>query len=136
MATDRSAAGMGPGTHGCTFGGNPIAAACANAVLDVLLAEGFLDQVSASGHQLRDAVDEVAADFPSILPTVRSKGLMIGMKCGPSNIELVDELRRQKVLTVPAGDNVVRFLPPLNIENKQINEAQDALAKACKELSL
>ena len=61
---------------------------------------------------------------------------MIGMKCGPSNIELVDELRRQKVLTVPAGDNVVRFLPPLNIENKQINEAQDALAKACKELTL
>ena len=136
MATNRAAAGMGPGTHGCTFGGNPIAAACANAVLDVLLTEGFLEQVSVSGHQLRDAVDEVAANFPYVLPTVRSKGLMIGMKCGPSNIELVDELRRQKVLTVPAGDNVVRFLPPLNIENKQINEAQDALAKACKELSL
>ena len=134
MATKSAAAGMGPGTHGCTFGGNPMAAACANAVLDVLLADGFLDQVSFSGKQLRGAVDEVAADFPSILQAVRSRGLMIGMKCGPSNIDLVDALRRQKVLTVPAGDNVVRFLPPLNIDSDQINEAQKALAAACKEL--
>ena len=61
---------------------------------------------------------------------------MIGMKCGPTNIDLVDALRRHKVLTVPAGDNVVRFLPPLNIERNHINEAREALHNSCKELTL
>jgi len=136
LATASAAAGMGPGTHGCTFGGNPMAAACANAVLDVLLADGFLDQVLSTAQDLRNAVDEVAADFPSVIETVRSKGLMIGMKCGPANIDLVDALRRNKVLTVPAGDNVVRFLPPLNIARSHINEARDALHNSCKELAL
>jgi len=136
LATESAAAGMSPGTHGCTFGGNPLAAACANAVLDVLLADGFLDQVLSTAQDLRDAVDEVAADFPSVIEAVRSKGLMIGMKCGPTNIDLVDALRRHKVLTVPAGDNVVRFLPPLNIEKNHINEARDALHNSCKELAL
>ena len=136
MATEQAASGMGPGTHGCTFGGNPMAAACANAVLDVLLADGFLDQVLSTAQDLRDAVDEIAEDFPSVIESVRSKGLMIGMKCGPTNIDLVDALRRHKVLTVPAGDNVVRFLPPLNIERNHINEAREALHNSCKELTL
>ena len=135
LATEKAAAGMGPGTHGCTFGGNPMAAACANGVLDVLLADGFLDQVVLTAQQLRLAVDEVAAEFPSVIDAVRSKGLMIGMKCGPTNINLVNALRKFRVLTVPAGDNVVRFLPPLNIENEHIDEAKEALLNACKELA-
>ena len=134
LATEKAAVGMTPGTHGCTFGGNPMAAACANGVLDVLLADGFLDQVSLTAQQLRGAVDEVAAEFPSVIEAVRSKGLMIGMKCGPANIELVNALRSHRVLTVPAGDNVVRFLPPLNIGDEHIDEAKESLLSACKEL--
>ena len=136
MATKDAAAGMTPGTHGCTFGGNPLAASCANAVLDVLLEKGFLERVSMLGDRLRSEVESVSDHFPGVLESVRSKGLMLGMKCVCNNIALVDAMRTHKVLTVPAGDNVVRFLPPLTIENEHIDQAISALHDACHDLSL
>ena len=135
LATQEAAVGMTPGTHGCTFGGNPLAAACANAVLDVLLENGFLGRVIEKGKILQSKVDSVVAEFPSVLSSVRSKGLMLGMKCACPNMALVDALREHKVLTVPAGDNVVRFLPPLNVEDEHIDEAIAALRDACRDLS-
>ena len=135
LATENAAAGMTPGTHGCTFGGNPLAAACANAVLDVLLGDGFLEGVVVVGNRLRNEVEGVVRDFSGVLETVRSKGLMLGMKCICNNLEFVDAMREHKVLTVPAGDNVVRFLPPLNIENEHIDQAISALRSACHDLS-
>ena len=135
LATGRAAAGMTPGTHGCTFGGNPLAAACGNAVLDVLLEEGFFDHVAMTGDRLLSEVEGVIKDFPNVLETVRSKGLMLGMRCVCNNLELVDAMRAHKVLTVPAGDNVVRFLPPLNIKKEHVDQATSALRDACHDLS-
>ena len=135
LATENAAAGMTPGTHGCTFGGNPLAAACANAVLDVLLGDGFLERVIVVGNRLRSEVEGVVRDFSGVLETVRSKGLMLGMKCVCNNLEFVNAMREHKVLTVTAGDNVVRFLPPLNIENEHVDQAISALRSACHDLS-
>ena len=135
LATGRAAAGMTPGTHGCTFGGNPLAAACGNAVLDVLLEEGFFDHVAMTGERLLSEVEGVIKDFPNVLEMVRSKGLMLGMRCVCNNLELVDAMRAHKVLTVPAGDNVVRFLPPLNIKKEHVDQAISALRDACHDLS-
>ena len=135
LATQEAAVGMTPGTHGCTFGGNPLAVACANAVLDVLLENGFLGRVIEKGESLKNKVDGVVAEFPNVLASVRSKGLMLGMKCACPNMDLVDALREHKILTVPAGDNVVRFLPPLNVEDEHIDQAIAALRDACRDLT-
>ena len=135
LANERAAAGMTPGTHGCTFGGNPLAAACGNAVLDVLLEEGFFDHVAMIGGRLLSEVEGVIKDFPNVLETVRSKGLMLGMRCVCNNLEFVDAMRAHKVLTVPAGDNVVRFLPPLTIKKEHVDQAISALRDACHDLS-
>jgi len=135
LATEKAAVGMTPGTHGCTFGGNPLAAACANAVLDILLEGSFLQEVVKKGELLRNKVDKIVEEFPAILESVRSKGLMLGMKCRCSNMDLVDTLRSHQLLTVPAGDNVVRFLPPLNINNEHIDQAIRALRASCRDLS-
>ena len=135
LANERAAAGMTPGTHGCTFGGNPLAAACGNAVLDVLLEEGFFDHVAMIGGRLLSEVEGVIKDFPNVLETVRSKGLMLGMRCVCNNLEFVNAMRAHKVLTVPAGDNVVRFLPPLTIKKEHVDQAISALRDACHDLS-
>ena len=80
-------------------------------------------------------MESVSDHFPGVLESVRSKGLMLGMKCVCNNLEFVDAMREHKVLTVPAGDNVVRFLPPLNIENEHVDQAISALRSACHDLS-
>ena len=123
LATERAAVGMTAGSHGSTFGGNPLAMAVANAVLDVMLAEGFLANVERMAALLRKRLGAVVAKFPKVFAQVRGKGLLIGLKCVVPNTEIVDRLRQGGLLTAGAGDNVVRLLPPLIIGEGQVDEA-------------
>jgi len=135
LATDRAAQGMVPGSHGSTFGGNPLAMAVGNAVLDCLLEEGFLQQVQLTGRLLRERLEALAARHPNVISEVRGSGLMLGLKSVPPNSELVGRLRNEGLLTVGAADNVVRLVPPLTIGETEVNEAADMLERACTALS-
>ena len=123
MATENAAQGMGVGSHGSTFGGNPLAMAVANAVLDVMLADGFLDNVVAMGEALARGLETIVATHPGIAEEVRGSGLLRGIKLASDSREMVSTLRDNGLLTVAAGDNVIRMLPPLIVEQAQIDEA-------------
>ncbi len=122
LATEKAATGMVPGTHGSTFGGNPLAMAAANAVLEELVKPGFLDAVAQKGVRLRAGLDDLAARRPDAIEEVRGVGLMIGIKCVDNNLEVMTALRDAGLLTVVAGDNVVRLLPPLTASDDEIDE--------------
>jgi acetylornithine/N-succinyldiaminopimelate aminotransferase len=123
LASERAAVGMTKGTHGSTFGGNPLAMAVGNAVLDVMLADGFIKRVQQSAEQLRGELGELARRYPAIIEEVRGKGLMIGLKLGVPNAEMMARLSKQGLLVATAGDNVLRLLPPLIIGASEIEEA-------------
>jgi len=127
LVTERAAVGMTAGTHGSTFGGNPLAMAVADAVLDVMLAPGFFAKVDRMAGLLRRRLDTLVAEHPKVFAARRGKGLLTGVKCVVPNTEMVDRLRQAGLLTVGAGDNVVRLLPPLIIEERQIDEAAGIL---------
>ncbi|MFN4088356.1 MAG: aspartate aminotransferase family protein [Alphaproteobacteria bacterium] len=135
LATERAADGMLAGSHGSTFGGNPLASAAVNAVLDLILEQGFLPKVEASGKALRDKLETLVARHPKVLHSVRGAGLMLGVRCVATNGDVVAALQRNGLLTVPAGDNVVRLLPPLVIENQHIEEAVGIIDRTCTELA-
>ncbi|MDS1137440.1 aspartate aminotransferase family protein [Nitratireductor indicus] len=122
LATDEAAKGMKPGSHGTTFGGNPLAMAVGNAVLDVVLEEGFLDAVVQKGLLLKQSLAAIADEFPDVIETVRGEGLLIGIKCKVPNALLQQAMADQKLLVVPAGDNVLRLLPALTITDEEIRE--------------
>jgi len=129
LATERAAAGMTVGTHGSTFGGNPLAMAVANAVLDVMLADGFFDRVQKIATTLRSKLVDLARRYPAVIEEVRGMGLMIGLKTAVPNADFVKSLREQGLLSVPAGDNVVRLLPPLVIDESHVDEAMAILGR-------
>lgn len=135
LATKEAAKGMTAGTHGSTFGGNPLAMAVGNAVLDVVLASGFLEHVRDMSVRLKQKLAGICDEFPDVIETIRGEGLMMGIKCKVSNQTLIDALFEEKLLTVPAGDNVVRMLPPLTVEQEQIDEACERLTRACARVS-
>ncbi|HEY0834728.1 MAG TPA: aspartate aminotransferase family protein [Azospirillum sp.] len=139
LATEKAAVGMVPGTHGSTYGGNPLATAIGNAVLDVVLAQGFLAGVERIGRVLHRRLATLVDDHPQVFTEVRGHGLMLGLKCDPANpavanTAVVDRLRANGLLAVAAGDNVVRLLPPLIIDEAQVDEAIAILAKTAQEL--
>jgi acetylornithine/N-succinyldiaminopimelate aminotransferase len=133
LATERAAIGMTAGSHGSTFGGNPLAMAVANAVLDVMLAEGFLANVEGMGELLRKRLAAVVGKFPKVFAQVRGKGLLTGLKCVVPNTEIVDRLRQGGLLTAGAGDNVVRLLPPLIIGERHVDEAVGVIEGAARQ---
>ena len=133
LTTGKAAVGITPGTHGSTFGGNPLAMAVANAVLDVILADGFLDHVTRMGTLLADRLAPLSTRYPEVVETVRGRGLMLGIKCVAPAGPMVDALRGNGLLTVPAADNVVRLLPPLIIDEQHVDEAMAAIEKTCAE---
>ncbi|HDZ08969.1 aspartate aminotransferase family protein [Pseudohongiella sp.] len=126
---------MTAGTHGSTFGGNPLATAVANAVLDVLTAPGFLVQVNERATQLRAGIDELTARYPAVLAGHTGLGLMVGLRCAGSNADLLKAMAKYKLLAVKAGGNSVRLLPPLNISAAEVDEGLELLAAACADLS-
>jgi acetylornithine/N-succinyldiaminopimelate aminotransferase len=133
LATAEAAKGIVPGTHGSTFGGNPLAAACANAVLDVVLEDGFLNHVVEIGKFVETQLKDVISRNSGVIESVRGAGMMWGMKCAVPNSELVAKAFGMGLLTVPAGDNVVRFLPPLIVEENHIREAVGIIEACCAE---
>ena len=135
LATERAAACMGPGSHGSTFGGNPLAMAVANAVLDVMLADGFMAHVRDMADLLMGRLGGLAAAYPGVVDEVRGMGLMIGLKLHVDNLEMVSRLAGNGLLTVGAGDNVVRLLPPLIVEPGHIDEALAILEKSFAEVA-
>ena len=130
LVTAEAAKGMTAGTHGSTFGGNPLAMAVGNAVLDIVLAPGFLDRVQRTALVLKQRLAELKDRHPAVIAEVRGDGLLIGLRALVPAGELVDALRGEKLLTVAAGENVVRLLPPLIIGETEIAEAIAAIDRA------
>ena len=135
LATDAAAVGMTAGVHGTTFGGNPLAMAVGNAVLDVVLDDGFLDEVGHKGLLMKQGLAAIADEFPEIVEDIRGIGLMLGLKCVAPNTRVSGALRDQKVLSVPAGDNVVRLLPPLVISEDEIRIGLDRIRSGVRSLA-
>jgi acetylornithine/N-succinyldiaminopimelate aminotransferase len=132
LATEPVASALTAGSHGSTFGGNPLAMAVGNAVLDVILADGFLPRVDRMADLLRRRVEALVAAHPRQLKDLRGKGLMLGIQCEVPNTEMVAKLMAAGLLTVGAGDNVVRLLPPLIVEEAQIEEAVRIIDGVCR----
>jgi acetylornithine/N-succinyldiaminopimelate aminotransferase len=130
LATEEAAAGMTLGTHGTTFGGNPLAMAVGNAVLDVILAPGFLDHVQKTALRLRQSLAQLKDQHPQVIEEIRGEGLMLGLKLKTPNTDFVAQARAAGLLVVAAGDNVVRLLPPLIIGESEVAEAVARLDKA------
>jgi acetylornithine/N-succinyldiaminopimelate aminotransferase len=135
LATQEAAKGMTLGTHGSTFGGNPLAASVGGAVLDVVLSEGFLPRVASLGGLLRQRLAELQDRHGGIIETMRGEGLMFGLKTRVPNGDFAAAARAEGLLTVLAGDNVVRLLPPLIIDETHIAEAVARLERACARLA-
>lgn len=130
LATQEAAKGMTPGVHGTTFGGNPLAMAVGNAVLDIVLEEGFLDEVARKGLLLKQGLAAIADEFPALVDEVRGQGLLLGIRCKIPNAKLLDAMCNERLLGVPAGDNVVRLIPPLTVSDEEIKEALDRMHKS------
>jgi acetylornithine/N-succinyldiaminopimelate aminotransferase len=129
LATEEAASGMTLGTHGTTFGGNPLAMAVGNAVLDVVLAPGFIENVGQIALRLKQSLAELKDKYPDVIAEIRGEGLMLGLKLHTLNTEFVNEARAHGLLVVGAGDNVVRLLPPLIITEADVAEAVSRLDK-------
>ncbi|MGI9414979.1 MAG: aspartate aminotransferase family protein [Hyphomicrobiales bacterium] len=134
LATEDAAQGMTAGTHGSTFGGNPLAMAVGNAVLDVVLEDGFLETVRERARTLNQKLAMIADEHPGVIEEVRGNGLMLGLKCRVANTELASALADEHMLVVGAGDNVVRLLPPLIVTDEELGEAVDKISSACRKL--
>ncbi len=129
LASERAAVGMVSGTHGSTFGGNPLAVAAGNAVLDVMLEKGFLSRVQAMSEALKRRLEGLVRSYPKLFAELRGAGLLLGLRCLVPAGEIVARLRQEGLLTLTAGDNVLRILPPLILGEREIDEAITILDK-------
>ncbi|NQV57239.1 MAG: aminotransferase class III-fold pyridoxal phosphate-dependent enzyme, partial [Rhodospirillales bacterium] len=116
-----------------TFGGNPMAMAAANAVLDILLADGFLENVRKTGGYLRQKLEDAAKAHPKVLGEVRGEGMLLGVAVEPTNLDMVKAMEAKGLLTVPAGGNVIRFIPPLVVTEGEIDEAIEIFDAVCRD---
>jgi acetylornithine/N-succinyldiaminopimelate aminotransferase len=130
LATEKAASGMVIGTHGSTYGGNPFAMAAGQAVFDVVATDEFLGQVRQMGERLRSALEQMIPNHDQLFDSVRGIGLMLGIKMKTDSRAFVAYLRTRGILTVAAGDNVVRVLPPLNNEERHVAEFVEGLSAA------
>jgi acetylornithine/N-succinyldiaminopimelate aminotransferase len=134
LATEKAAAGMTTGTHGSTYGGNPLACAIGCAVMDAVTAPGFLDQVSRLAGRLRQRLEALLAAHPGVFEEIRGEGLMLGLKCRLPAADVVRAGYDARVITVPAAENVVRLLPPLNLTDEEADEGMRRLGAAATAL--
>ncbi len=132
LATKEAASGMSIGVHGTTYGGNPMAMAIAGAVLDLMLEKNFLENVRKIGDELKSELQNLHKKFPDLIDEIRGVGLMLGIKINEKipNVEMTQKLIDQGLLVIPASNNVIRLLPPLNITSTQVKEAIEKLNKA------
>jgi len=132
LVNKKVASGMKPGTHGSTFGGNPLAMSVGNAVMDVIFKKGFLKNVSKNGDHFLKGLMKLREKYPKIIKEVRGKGLLIGLCLHQDQTKFIQKLMENKLLTVRAAENVVRLLPPLNVTKQEINLGLKILDKVCK----
>jgi acetylornithine/N-succinyldiaminopimelate aminotransferase len=135
LATEDAASGMTAGTHGSTYGGNPLGCAVGCAVMDAVADPEFLAEVNRKAGLLRQKLEGLVASHPEVFEEVRGSGLMLGLKCKAVNIDVVNAGYDNEVVTVPAADNVIRLLPPLNLTDEDIAEALQRLEKAAKQVA-
>ncbi|MEM7635761.1 MAG: acetylornithine transaminase, partial [Pseudomonadota bacterium] len=134
LATSEAAKGMVAGSHGSTYGGNPMAMAIGNAVLDIVLEDGFLDHVGQMSLLLSQKLAGLTDEFPDIFAGVRGSGLMLGLECKVPNTDVQAACVANDLLVIGAGDNVVRLLPPLNITADEVSQAVARIEAACRQL--
>ena len=132
LVNKKVASGMKPGTHGSTFGGNPLAMSAGNAVLDVMFKKNFLNDVKKKGIYFKKELEIIQKNFPNIIKEVRGKGLLMGLVINKDQNSFINKLLNYKLLTVKASENVVRLLPPLNVTKKEINLALKIIKKVCE----
>ena len=123
---------MLPGTHGSTFGGNPLAMTVGNAVLDQILKKGFLQNVKKLSEFFHLELNKIKEQFPKIIKEVRGRGLLIGLQLNFDQTKFIQQLMDNKLLTIRAAENVIRILPPLNVKKSEINIALKIIKKVCK----
>ncbi|AQS41866.1 MAG: Acetylornithine aminotransferase [Candidatus Tokpelaia hoelldobleri] len=134
LATFEAAKGMTAGAHGTTFGGNPLAMAAGNAVLDVVLAPGFLEHVNKTANIMKQALGALVDRYPHIVRAIRGLGLLAGLECAVPNTDVITALRQEKMLAVAAGANVMRLLPPLTVTEDEMREGLHRLEQAITRL--
>ncbi|MEM1378592.1 MAG: aspartate aminotransferase family protein [Pseudomonadota bacterium] len=134
LATADVADAMTPGVHGTTYGGNPMAMAACNAVMDIVFEDGFMDHVNDMALRLKQGFASLLDRHPEVFEEIRGKGLLTGLKCKVPNTDVLAALYEQRMLAVPAGDNVLRILPPLNVTGDEIADALDRLDRAAASL--
>ena len=132
MTTKKVGEVMNHGTHGSTYGGNPLAVAVGNAVLDLMQKKDFLENLEEVSSYFFLGLQDISNKYPDSISEIRGKGLILGLKCVKDNITFVEELRKQKMLSIKAGDNVVRLLPPLTLSIKECDEALNKITKVCQ----
>ncbi|PYE46727.1 acetylornithine/N-succinyldiaminopimelate aminotransferase [Rhizobium sp. PP-F2F-G20b] len=135
LATEEAASGMVAGTHGSTYGGNPLAMAVGNAVLDVVLGDGFLEHVRDVALVFRQGLASLADRFPDVIEEIRGEGLMLGIKAVVPSADLLKAIRAEKMLAVPAGENVIRLLPPLITTAEEAREGLARIERASETLT-
>ena len=135
LVTKKVSVGMTAGTHGSTFGGNPLAMAVGNAVLDIVFAKDFLKNVKLKGNYLKQGLNEIKKKYPKIIGEIRGLGLMVGLKMSVDNTEFMKKLMDNKMLTVKAEENVIRLFPPLTVTNNELDEAIKKIEIVCDDMS-
>ncbi len=135
LVTKKVSVGMSPGTHGSTLGGNPLAMAVGNAVLDILFEKDFLINVQQKGKYFQNGLNKIKEKYPKTIGEIRGVGLMIGMRMLVDNTEFMKKLMSHKMLTVKAEENVIRLFPPLVVNNNELDEAINKIETVCKEIS-
>ena len=134
LMNKKVAAKMVPGSHGSTFGGNPLAMSVGNAVLDKIFKKSFLNDVSKNSKYFHNELKKIQAQYPSIIKEVRGVGLLIGLQLHKDQKRFIEKLEKNKLLTIRAAENVVRILPPLNVKKSEIDLAIKIIRKVCKEI--
>ena len=135
LVTKKVSAGMSPGSHGSTFGGNPLAMSIGNAVLDIILEKNFLSNVKKKGEYFDAGLNKIKSSYPKIIGEIRGEGLIKGLKLLVDNNKFIKKLMENKMLTVKAEENVIRLFPPLIVSNKELDEGIDKIEKVCGEMN-
>ena len=134
LMNKKVATAMLPGTHGSTFGGNPLAMACGNTVLDIVSSKKFLKNVNSLSEYFLSNLNQLKEKYPKIIKEIRGRGLLIGIQLHKDQAKFIKKMMDKKVLTIRAAENVVRILPPLNVKKSEINHAIKIINQVCKDL--
>ena len=132
LVNKKVASGMKPGTHGSTFGGNPLAMSAGNAVMDIMFKKGFLSNINKNGKYFLKELNKLKEKYPKIIKEVRGKGLLVGLCLHKDQTNFIKKLLENNLLSVRAAENVVRLLPPLNVTKAEINLGLKIIDKVCK----